>query len=386
MSSTKDYLNMNKKRILIVSSASYSLTNFRRDFINALISNGYEVFTASPDLRADIAETLVAMGVKPIEFNLSRTGINPYIDIKSIFQLKTIIKENCIDLVFPYTIKPVLYGSIAANLCKVPVISLITGLGFTFSAASIKARLLQHVTTLLYKVAIQKNRLIIFQNSDDQKLFLDSKIISPNNKTDVVGGSGVNLREYSYRINENASDKVKFIFVARLIKEKGVDLFIEAATKLKTKYPCAEFYVIGSPGNSPSAIKEEKLNLLHKNGIIIYLGHQDDIQQNLANGDVFVLPTYYREGIPRSILEALSVGLPIITTETPGCRETVIPYKNGILVKPQDLDELTNAMEYFLLNKDEIKQMGIESRKFAEKRFDVNIINNTILQHIAATI
>lgn len=370
------------KRILIICSAPYSLINFRRDLIKSLLANGYDVYTAAPSFENDIWEILIKMGAKPIEYKLQRTGLNPLKDLGTIIQLGNIIKEYKIDLVFPYTIKPVIYGSFAANSRNVPVISLITGLGFTFSAASNKARLLQRVTEFLYRVSIRRNKIIIFQNSDDQQLFLDRGIITKENKTEIVGGSGVNLDRFAYRVNQNTTDRIRFLLVARLIKEKGVQLFIDAAKTLKIKYPLAEFHVIGSPGLSPSAIDGEILAQLHKDGIIICHGEQRNIDEHLAKGDVFVLPTYYREGVPRSILEALSVGLPIITTESPGCKETVIQHENGILIKPKDVDELIDAMEFFLTHKQEIKKMGINSRKYAEKKFDVNIINQSIIKSI----
>lgn len=375
-----------RKKILVLCSAPYSLINFRRDLIKSMLANGYDVYTAAPNYENDITEILLEMGAKPIEYKLQRTGLNPLKDIATILQLRNIIKEYNIDLVFPYTIKPVIYGSFAANSRNVPVISLITGLGFTFSAASKKAKMLQRITTFLYRTSIRRNKIVIFQNSDDHQLFLDSGIITKENKTDIVGGSGVNLNQFEYRINQNTTDRIRFLLIARLIKEKGVQLFIDAARTLKIKYPQAEFHVIGSPGNSPSAVDIEILDELHKEGIIICHGEQRNIDEHLAKGDVFVLPTYYREGIPRSILEALSVGLPIITTKSPGCKETVIPYENGILIPPKDLDELINAMEYFLAHKEEIKRMGINSRKYAEKKFDVDIINQSILKSIKSVL
>jgi glycosyltransferase involved in cell wall biosynthesis len=373
---------MKKKRILIVASASRSLIHFRGDFITSLIKNGFNVFTAAPNYTEETYQKLINLGASPKEFNLQRTGLNPIMDIKSIFELKSILKKNKIDLVFPYTVKPVIYSSIAANWSKIPVISLITGLGFAFTGLTFKSRILQRLNEFLYKISIRKNKVIVFQNEDDYSLFLDRKIITKNNKVDFVSGSGVNLNQYKYRINRNTSDTISFLLVARLIKEKGIGLFIEATEILKTKYPKAEFHIIGEPDKSPSAIKLEKLNDLHHKKIIIYHGEQRNAQDHLFNRDVFVLPSYYREGIPRSILEALSVGLPIITTKTPGCKETVLDKENGILIKPRDLDELINAMEFFITNRERIKEMGMNSRKYAEERFDVNIINSDLINLI----
>ncbi|WP_159023886.1 glycosyltransferase family 4 protein [Formosa sp. L2A11] len=370
---------MSKKRFLIVSSFSPSLIHFRGDFIESLIHNNFEVFTAAPDYPEKIKQQLTDLGAIPKTFKLQRTGLNPLNDIKSISELKSIIKENNIDLVFPYTVKPVIYSSIAANACKVPVISLITGLGFAFTGLTFKARTLQRLNEFLYKISIRKNKVIIFQNRDDYALFLDRKIIPKTNKVEFVGGSGVNLNKYETRVNSNTSKVIKFLLVARLIKEKGIDLYIEAAKILKEKYPEAEFQIIGEPDNSPSSIKLEKLNILNTKGIIIYHGKQSNVPEHLYKTDVFVLPTYYREGVPRSILEALSVGLPIITTDTPGCKETVIKDNNGILIKPNNLNELVNAMEFFLVNPEKIKEMGVNSRTYAENRFDVKIINKELI-------
>ena len=369
----------NKKRILVLSSLANSLINFRGDFIKSLIKQGYEVYAGAPEFSKETLKEVKDLGAIPVKFNLQRTGLNPFKDFKTIFELKKIIATNKIDLVFPYTVKPVIYGSIAANINKIPVISLITGLGFAFSGLTFKARMLQRLNEFLYKISIRKNKIIVFQNSDDHQLFLDRKIISKNKKVAFVSGSGVNLDWFKTRVNENISDVISFVIVTRLIKEKGVDLYIEAAQKLKEKYQKAEFHVIGAAGNSSSSIKPEKLHNLHEKGIIVFHGAQNNVSEHLFQRDVFVLPTYYREGIPRSILEALSVGMPVVTTNTPGCKETVLEGENGFLIKPQNLEELINAMEFFLANKEKIKDMGINSRNYAKERFDVNIINKDLL-------
>ena len=359
-----------------------SLVGFRGDFIQNLLSEGYNVYTASPNLTESIAKKLKRFGAKPLQYELTRAGISPFGDLKSIRQLKQIMINHNIDLVFPYTIKPVIYASMAANKLNIPVISLITGLGFTFTGVSSKARILQKVVEFLYKKSIRKNSLVIFQNIDDQKLFQERGILKLNQKTDVVDGSGVNLERYNFRINNKTEDNVIFIFVARLIKEKGIHLFINAAKELKQKFPNAQFHVVGAPDQSPSSIKPEEIHELDKKGIINYHGRVNNVPELLQHSDVFVLPTYYREGVPRSILEALSVGLPIITTDTPGCRETILNDQNGVLIQPNQQEELTDAMRFFLENKKKIKEMGKESRKLAENKFDVNIINKKLINHI----
>jgi len=370
---------MQKKRILLIASEAGSLVHFRGDLIKHLVKNKYEVYAAAPGIGKIVKQELIKLGVIPIVFSLQRTGLNPIKDLISIFQLKSIISKYQINMVFPYTIKPVIYGSIAARIARVPVVSLITGLGFTFSASSNKAKFLQYITEIMYKVALRKNETIIFQNSDDIELFQKRKVIGIKQQVEIVNGSGVNLEKYPYRVNKNKTARIVFIIVARLIEEKGINLFIDAAEVLKEDFPNAEFHVIGTPGVSPSAIKLEKLEDLHTSNTIVYHGHKKNVPDFLFASDVFVLPTFYREGIPRSILEALSVGMPIITTNTPGCKETVLKGSNGLLIEPKNLDSLINAMRYFLENPSKIEEMGVNSRKLAEDKFNVDIINKRIL-------
>jgi glycosyltransferase involved in cell wall biosynthesis len=372
---------MKNKRILVIASFAGSLIRFRADFMKSLIDNGFDVFAASPSFTDQYRQQIIDLGATPIEFNLQRTGLNPLKDFKSIQELKSIIKDKKIDLVFPYTVKPVIYGSMAANMTKTPVISLITGLGYAFTGLTAKARLLQRFNETLYKLSIRKNKVIVFQNRDDYQLFIDRKVISKKQRVDFVSGSGINLNQFTFK-EKNASDKVSFLLVARLIKEKGIALYMEAAKILKTKYPKAEFHLIGAPETSPSAISEDELKDLHQQGIIVFHGKQKNIEEHLHNNDIFVLPSYYREGLPRTTLEACACGNPIITTDSVGCRESVKEGVNGFLIKPQNLESLVKPMEYFINNPEKIKEMGINSRKYAEERFDVNIINKDLINLI----
>ncbi|REG86111.1 glycosyltransferase family 4 protein [Winogradskyella sediminis] len=374
---------MDKKRILLIASLSGSLINFRGDFIKSMVDQGFQVFAAAPEHPVDIQTKLKELGAIPVEFNLNRTGLNPIKDLQSIKELKALIKKHHIDLVFPYTVKPVIYGSIAANQCNVPVISLITGLGYAFTGLSTKARLLQRFNETLYKLSIRKNKVIVFQNKDDYQLFLDRKIISKNQKVAFVSGSGVNLNRFSFK-EKQPSEHVSFLLVARLIKEKGIAFYMDAAKILKAKYPKTEFHLIGSPETSPSAISVDELNTLHKDGIIVFHGEQSNISEHLHNNDIFVLPSYYREGLPRTTLEACACGNPIITTDSVGCRESVKEGVNGFLIQPQNLEALIKPMEFFITHPEKIKEMGRNSRTYAEERFDVTIINNDLLQLIKA--
>ena len=377
---------MSKSRILLVASLDMSLLNFRGDLIKHLIANDFEVVCAAPNFKDANIKKLNELGARCEGFSLQRTGLNPLKDYDSIQELKQIIKKNNIDLVFPYTIKPVVYGSIAAKSLNVPVVSLITGLGFTFSGVSTKAKILQRITQTLYRYALRNNKVVIFQNKDDQALFLEQKIISRSQNTRVVDGSGINLDWFSFhpRVSKPTID---FVIVGRLMKEKGVNLLVEVAKELSTTYTQARFHFIGGPSATGSGgLSEEEFKKLHDQEVIVYHGKSNDVAGLLSKMDVFVLPTYYREGVPRSILEALSSGMPIITTNTPGCKETVVEGVNGFLIEPKLKEPLQKAVEYFIDNPEKIKEMGLESRKLAESKFDVNIINSHILDSIQTSL
>jgi len=370
------------KKILVVASIAHSLINFRGDFIRCLLAEGYKVYTAAPATRPEVHEKLLELGVTPFYFRLQRTGLNPFKDLLTLFQLFSIIRRNRIGLVFPYTIKPVIYSSLAARLLNVPVISLITGLGFTFSNSSEKAAKLQKLTETLYRIGLSKNRCVIFQNPDDLSLFRQLRLLKPRQKAAVVNGSGVHLEQYPHRVREVAGTGVRFAMVARLIREKGTYLYLQVAERVKQQYPGCEFHVIGAPDSSSSAVELSVLEELHRSETIVYHGNTPRVPELLAACDVFVLPSFYREGIPRSILEALSVGLPVVTTDSPGCRETVREGINGFLVEPKSEDSLYKAIVYFINNPGQIKPMGLASRKLAEEKFDVRLINKALLEII----
>ncbi|MDC6352771.1 glycosyltransferase family 4 protein [Zeaxanthinibacter sp. PT1] len=375
---------MKKTKILIICSFGESLINFRGDFIKALIEENFQVYCAAPYIKSSTRKTLEDMGVHYDNFPLQRTGMNPINDIRSINALGQLMDTHQIDIVFPYTIKPVIYGSIAASKRNIPVVSLITGLGFTFSAISPKAKLLQKVTQVMYRYALKSNHTVVFQNKDDQALFKEKKIINGSSKSTVVNGSGINLKKYKFRERIIApGTKLKFVLAGRLMPEKGVGLFIKAAETLKKKNLEAEFHLFGSVAKQyESSPFDKELNRLAADQTIVLHGHINDVASKLDDMDVFVLPTYYREGVPRSILEALSSGMPIITTDTPGCRETVIPSENGFLVPAKELDPLVEAMTYFINNPLRVPEMGRKSFEMAKEKFDVHLINQQLISLI----
>ncbi|UMZ74714.1 glycosyltransferase family 4 protein [Natranaerofaba carboxydovora] len=363
-------------RIMIISGKSSSLINFRGDLIREWIELGHEVIAAGPE--EGVEEELLSLGATFIKIPLNRTGINPVSDIKFLKNLIEVFKKEKPDIVFSYTIKPVIYGSIAAKLAGVKnIYSLVTGLGYTFSNGGfLKQKLLQKLVSLQYKLAFKFNQKVFFQNPDDIQLFKEKKIISDNNVV-LVNGSGVNTYEFDY--SDPKTDRISFLLIARLIWGKGIGEYIEAARKIKEKYPDVLFMLIGPLDNNPDSVKKKDIEEWESEGIVEYLGEKDDVRPYLKKCSVFVLPSYYREGVPRTIQEAMSVGRPIITTDAPGCRETVVEGENGYLIPTKDSNYLAKTIEEFIKNPDMIKKMGLKSREIAENKFDVNLINDKIL-------
>ncbi len=363
--------------VVIISSQAISLTLFRGDLILTMIEAGCEVTALAPDYDELAIEGLSAIGANFRTFRLNRAGINPLHDAQAIINIRSILNEIQPDLVFCYTVKPVIYGLLAARLAKVPNrYGMITGLGYAFGGNSLKQKLVGWVVRNLFKLSLAQSREVFFQNPDDRNLFTDLGIVSME-KTVVVNGSGVNLDTFD---EVPAPDQdISFLLIARLIWEKGIGIYADASRQLKTKYPNVQFNLLGHYDKNPTAIQRSDVEQWVADGFINYLGKTDDVRPYLAKTSVFVLPTYYREGTPRSILEAMSTGRAIITTDAPGCRETVISGQNGYLIPIKDVDALVDAMEKFIIQSDMIKTMGTKSRQFAEEKFDVHKVNKQML-------
>ena len=369
---------MVKKKILVISSLSASLINFRFDLLKDLVAEGYDVVALGPDNDAKTIELLHGIGVKFKQFDLQRTGFNPLADWVSIRSLKRIYKEEMPDFILPYTVKPVIYGNLAKRGTKIRSLNWITGLGFYgLESKTIKDRLSKALMTYLYRKGISKDDIIAFQNNDDLQFFKRKGILRKS-KYRITPGSGINLETFPY--TDASADPLKFIFVGRLIEAKGIRLFIKAAQSIKERFSDVEFIVAGKvdKGN-PNAIQEDEINTLMQQGVVNFLGHVPNIEHYVRNSSVFVLPSMYREGVPRSILEALSIGRPIITTDNVGCRETVVPLYNGVLIPKNNVDALIDGMEYFCKNREAIVEFGKNSHKLAEEKFDITIVNRIML-------
>ncbi len=343
---------------------------------------GYEVLAVAPEESSSVRSSLAELGIEFRTIPLARTGTNILTDLNSIRALSNLLKNFKPDIAIPYTIKPVLYTLLAAFGNRVAIYPMITGTGnWGTEPSGFISSTLRKALFALFRLAIRNASGVIFQNAEDLKMFVDRGVVLPSRtKTCIVSGSGVNLNHYPY-VEPVRGAVIKFLLVGRLLNSKGVRFYIDAATTLNKSYPGqAEFHLIGQEDlGNPDALDETILSQAIANKAIVYHGFCDDIRPVLQTCDVFVLPSYYREGIPRTLLEALASGRPIVTTDHIGCRETVREGQNGYLVPPRDVLSLIVAMEKFVTRQSDVVKMGRASRELAEERFDVEIVNRDIL-------
>ena len=363
--------------VALLGSYGPSLIIFRGALIRDLIARGHKVIAMAPDLGPALANQLKALGAEPLQTPMVNNSLNPISMLKSLNALRRVFAATSPDALIAYTIKPVTLGSLAASWAGVGnIIGLITGLGFAFTEGDGARRKISRLAaTFLYRRALRRNQLVIFQNPDDRDYFRQQNILGDETPSIVVPGSGVELDRFQ---PAPLPDKPCFLMVARLIGDKGVREFGEAARRLKQTYPEASFRLAGWFDDSPDGISRDELARMEAGGLE-YLGKLDDIRPALAAASVFVLPSRYREGTPRSSLEAMAMGRAVVTTDMPGCRETVIDGDNGFLVPPRDPDALFRALEKFLIDPDLAVRMGARSRKLAEERFDVAKVNRMII-------
>lgn len=375
-------------KFLIIASSPLSILNFRGALIERLKNYGFEIHIAAPDFDSHPEEfdKLNSLGYLVHNISMQRTGTNPLSDFNSIKDLYNLISKIKPDYVLSYTIKPVIYGTLAAWLSKVPHrFALITGLGYAFQniEETNKRNTFQKVIHNLYRIALSKTEKVFFQNPDDLHLFKQLKLLKKNQPTAVVNGSGVDINKYNIAPLpiRDGDPEIRFLLIARLLGDKGIREYAQAAEIIKSKYPHAHFTLAGPIDSNPSAITQEELTKLVKESNISYLGKLTDVRPAIAGNSIFVLPSY-REGTPRTVLESMAMGRPIITTNAPGCRETVKDGLNGFLVPVKSVEQLAIAMEKFILNPHLIKSMGAASRKIAEDKFDVNKVNKVMLENM----
>lgn len=369
---------MHQKKILLLGSFGPSLINFRGPLISEMVRRGHHVIAAAPSIDENTAAALRAIGAEPVSVQLSNTSLNPLSALASWRALRLLIRERRPDVLFAYTIKPVVLGAFAARAEKVPkVVSMITGLGFPFLPGVEPRRLLSRAAAkALYRAALARSSVVLFQNNDDKNLFLKLKILSSGQRTAVVNGSGVDVDHFATAPLPTAP---AFLMIARLLKDKGIREFAEAAKRIKSEFPDVPVELVGYLDPSPDSLSQAALDELIGHGIR-YHGKLDDVRAVLSRCSVYVLPSY-REGMPRSVLEAMAMGRPVITTDVPGCRETVVDGENGVLIPPRDADALYRAMASFIHNPCKLPHMGAASRRRAEELYDVRRVNQAILSH-----
>lgn len=360
---------VSKKRILLSCNTSWNLHNYRSGLIQTLIEKDYEITIVAPMDR--FSDLLKKKGCKTANITIDSKGTNIFRDIKTIRDYYKIYKSLRPDLVMHFTIKPVIYGSLATRLLNIPVLNSITGLGVVFTNTS----WVTAITSFLYRLSFSKADSIFFQNTDDKELFIKKKLVKPE-ICNLVPGSGVDIDKFRPSKLPDSSNEFRFLFMGRLLWDKGVAELASAAEKLKKKYPHVKVQFLGYLDvENPRAVSRKDIDRWTQKGVIEYLGSTDDVVPYIENSHCIVLPSYYREGIPRSLLEAAAMARPLITTDNIGCREVVDHEINGFLCHPRDAEDLADKMEQmFLLSSEQRNEMGRKGREKVVREMDENIV------------
>ena len=364
------------KKFVLISPKNRSAYNFRGDLIKDIQAKGYDVVVTGPNKEG--VERIEALGVKFIEVYVDKNGTNPFADISYCLKLRKILKEERADAILGYTIKPVIYGSIAGWLAGVKNrTAMVTGAGYLFASTSFKAKIFRMVSFILYRMGLGAAQKVIFQNIDDLNEFVEHKLVK-RMKCHVVNGSGVNMSKYT---PAPYPEQPSFFFLGRLVNSKGGLDFAKAAKIVKSQYPEARFMILGKlEKNLPDAIKEDELMPFVEDGTIELFPETDDIPKYYAMTSVFVLPTAYREGTPRVILEAMASARAIITTNTPGCKETVVEGENGFFTGIHNPEDLAEKIMLFIKNPEKIAEFGRRSLEICKQKYEVSITNSRMLE------
>ncbi|NQX55855.1 glycosyltransferase family 4 protein [Pedobacter panaciterrae] len=372
-----------RKIILISCDSPRSLLDFRGKLIEALIVK-HEVIIFTPKIEhQEIKNKLSEMGVRVYENGLNPSNVSIVSDLKYLFELRRLIKATKPDVFFPYTFKPVIYGAFVARFCRVNHITpMLTGLGYNFLNVGSRKTVVQKITRILLKLSLRasKRLQIIFQNKDDYNTLIRANIITNKNIAHVVNGSGVDLSHYEYSPPD--LNNISFLMISRLINAKGIKEYYYAAKQIKEKFPDVVFKLIGPYDDNIDAISADLFSRIKTDGTIQYFGLVDDVRPYINQSSVIVLPSYYGEGVPRCLLEGMAMGRAVITCNSVGCRETINPLlrkANGFLVPIKDIQQLASKMEYYIRHTDDVARFGLNGRKYASEKFDVNKVNQTMV-------
>jgi len=366
------------KRIAFVGNTAFSLYNFRLGVMKRFVSEGYKVFAIAPDDK--YSNLFEVENIEFINLDIDGKGTNILTDILLLYRTVRLYKKYSFDFVFHYTIKPIIYGSLACRLLKIKTIAITTGLGYTFD----NGKWLTKFVVQLYRKSLQKTKEVWFLNPDDEAVFLEKQIVEES-RTFILRSEGVNSEIYSPVQKAKNQDKFVFLFLSRLVKEKGVEEFAMAAKCLKLKYPNVECQILGKTDiQNPNDIPVENVIEWEQKGFIKYIKDSMDVRPYIVNSNCIVLPSYYREGVPRCLMEAMSMKRPIITTDNVGCRELIEDNVNGKICKSGDVDDLAKKMEeMYLLDDATRNKMGENGRNKILQQFDEDLIINVYLERIS---
>lgn len=361
--------------ILLAANTSWYVYNFRSNLIKTLIANNCKVSVLSP--YDSYSKKIEALGIKHIHLEIDKSGVNPVTEVFTLIRLVQALRKEKPSLILTYTPKINIYISIVARLLRIPLIANVSGLGSSFVSGGI----LTKITSILYRLSFNWPYKVFFQNNEDLIEFTKRRYVDER-KAERIPGSGVDLNKF-FPVQIKKRKNITFLLVARLLWDKGIGEYISAAREIQKKYSNTEFQILGfADTGNPSAIPKSIIDQWVQEGIVTYLGHTDNIKENYANVDCVVLPSY-REGVPRTLLEAASMAIPIITTDAIGCRDVVDDGINGFLCKPKDAKELAAKIEeMILLTNEQRKEMGLKGRLKMECHFDEQIILNKYLNVI----
>lgn len=379
-------------KVLVFSNRASNLIGFRYKLLKSLVASGIDVYAVAPADIRNIFEKMSEIGVKYEQLDYSRSSINPFKELGVIFAIMSIIKREVPDVMFSFMTKPVIYGSIAAKLCGVKHIqSMIEGLGYMFVGRTIKQRILKYIALVLYWIALKCTNRVYFLNNDDKQCF-EKYLVSPK-KTKRIFGIGIDLEKF-FPV-EHSKGNLMFLFVGRLLVDKGIKEFIEAAKIVSAKYSQARFVIVGGADENPASLSSEEIAEYAKTTAIKFVGIQADVRPYLMECSALVLPSSYCEGMPVSPMEAMASSRAVILTDVPGCRELIIRKspsdtldngvfegRNGYMVEKGNSQAIAKAMIDLIENPCKIEAMGREGRKFAEQFLDCNKINKILVDDI----
>lgn len=362
-------------KVAVITAATNTIPRFRIDMIDEFVRRDCEVVVFGDESAEEWDEYFTEHNTNYRSFAVSRNGLNPAADIGTLKMLEVLLRETRPDKVFTYQAKPNIYGSIASHRVGIEdVFVMMGGLGSVFHAKDLKSRVIRSIVAKEYKFSLRFAKRVFFQNEEDAGVF-ESLGIVDRPRVSMVRGSGVNLDKYPKR---PLPEETSFLFVGRLVRGKGVFDYLEAARLVKIKHPGVRFHLVGPFDTNPTALKPEELRTFVEEGVVEYHGEQKRMQPFYESSSVFVLPSYYGEGTPKSALEAMATGRALVVADAVGCREVVHDGENGFLVPARNPEAIASAMERFLDDENLLARMGSASRCLAEKVFDVRKVNDVI--------